>query len=478
MDMRDKLFPIFLKEAAKNLKVLQQFSQDGTTAAKDPEALEAAFRAAHTLKGTALLVQVDSVHQIGRRFEALLEKHCIAKTRPTAVEFEAMALAVAWLLRLLVDLQEGRPEPSALFSDAVTALEQATRYPGDTPLVELLDSDARQRAPRLSDPFSTDPDISLDSDELLRAAADPFADDADFSDSHEFAVAPEAVQPLTRDREVVASDDIPAGTELSSAAPLEKSNAAPASVPYDPFAGDADFSDEIFLAGEIVEISEPTAEAVEPAFTAAAGNLPEEIDLVQETAAGGLLPDPFADDFGFDDDFSELVPAPEVVAEAEEKGRLGREPDAGLSDTLSAPLTVDPVAEIYESLLLPGKDVEPRQEYHCCRFELSGNRYYLPIEYMVEIADCPPLVPLPLAPPLVSGLINLRSKVMPVIDLSVLEDSRQIDSGVPRLVVAEFQGDMLAFLTGNLPSLSSELVGEEIDLPAFIQKYKLKGVEA
>ncbi len=486
MDVRDKLFPIFIKEAAKNLKILQHFLLDAALSGSDPDELEAAFRAAHTLKGTALLVQVDSVHQIGRRIEALLERHLSAKTGPTVVECEAMELAVAWLQRLLIDLQEGRSGSTSLVADALTALELAARFPGKTHLVELLDSDAQQRAPHLDDPFASDPELLLDDEEILRIANDPFADDPDFGIGS--SLLPDPVEVLTQPAE---PDQADSERSLSASAvdllpeipaqPLQPKTSAAncGELPFDPFADDCSFVDdeeEISISAEelsqdslpaAVAHQEPSADQAETGESLAA--------VTREAVA--QLEDPFADDSGFEQTFT---PEPADVSANAEAAAKFQDESVAATGSVADPDAInnDRTQELVDSLLLPNAGVGLQRRYVCCCFDLSGGKYYLPIEYMIEIAEIPQLFPLPLAPPLVSGLINLRSQVMPVIDLSSLKQRQQQPvGGVRRLVVVEHQGERLAFLAEGIPCLSEELIGDRIDLPTFLQEHKIRGLE-
>ncbi|HEY5672263.1 MAG TPA: chemotaxis protein CheW [Malonomonas sp.] len=456
MDMRDKLFPIFLKETAKNLKILQDFLTAGGASSGAPVPIEDAFRSAHTLKGTARLVKVDSVYQIGRRIEALLEKHLTAKTRPTAVEREALELATGWLNHLLVDLQAGRSGSSALVADALAALDLASRFPGDTPLVELLDSAAQNRAPQLSDPFSADPELPLDAEEIMRTAKDPFADDPSFGFGFNFLPDPlanlsETVSPAQAAPLVSVAD-----SDVASEQQPEPVVADPAAVPFDPFADDLSFLE--------TEESLPRTktENAEVFSVASSVDDPPAEELVESPPAlpkppAALPVDPFADDDFLDDDSAVLAPADSLPV-AEE----------------ATPAQVKGIADW---LLLPDDATMPEHLYVCCSFELSGRKYYLPIDDVLEIADMPPLLSLPLAPAPVYGLVNLRGQVLPVIDLSSLNQQSATSAAVRRLVVVEHQQEKLAFLADGIPYLSEDFVGEKIDLPTFIQSHKLKGVE-
>jgi purine-binding chemotaxis protein CheW len=56
-----------------------------------------------------------------------------------------------------------------------------------------------------------------------------------------------------------------------------------------------------------------------------------------------------------------------------------------------------------------------RVELAC--FELGGTHYAVEVGQVLEIVRCPPLVPLPFAPPLIEGVVDLRGVVLPIVDL-------------------------------------------------------------
>ena len=72
-DMRQKLLPIFLEEAGRKILQLDIFIAATCGEGKSLADLEEAFRAAHTLKGTAALVQADAIRSLSGRIEGLLE---------------------------------------------------------------------------------------------------------------------------------------------------------------------------------------------------------------------------------------------------------------------------------------------------------------------------------------------------------------------------------------------------------------------
>lgn len=54
---------------------------------------------------------------------------------------------------------------------------------------------------------------------------------------------------------------------------------------------------------------------------------------------------------------------------------------------------------------------------HLLAFELAARRLALPVEHLDTIVRAAAITPLPHAPPFVEGVINLRGRVIPVIDL-------------------------------------------------------------
>ncbi len=497
--MRQKLLPIFLAEAGRNLKILKRYLLQGEVLIGDPDELEDAFRAAHTMKGTAQLVEAQAIYRIARRLEALLEKHVSAASAPTPVECEAMQLAIDWLYQLLDALRENEPESKTLVEDALQALDLAERYPGSTRLIELMKSVSDQRAPDLSDPFADDADFLPEADPSPEST-DPFADDPDFgleldvvsgtfgspaADFKEITVE----EPEAEIEDPFADDPLVEGAaEAHSVEGVpdlfgEDPDLSPVPLPdklpenlFDPFAGDPgmleDDDRELSLwSDEHNQAAKDTTSRDAEEDPAAVAEV-EEIQLeaaVEVASPERVVDDPFADDptleMAIEDEF--LSSTGESLTEDLPQA----EPDSPAE--LPGP---DP-QELVTSLLL-GRDAEqPRRDYVACAFQLCGRDYYLPIEQMLEIAELPQILTLPLAPPLVAGLINLRGQVMPVIDLSVLHPGGSQGSAVRRLVVSEYRGEQAAFLAEGIPYLSEERQGEKIDLAVFLAEHRISGVD-
>jgi len=523
-DLRQKLFPIFLGEAERNLAALRQFLSYRDLSEATAEELETAFRAAHTLKGTANLVKAESICKIARRLEGLLEKHFEARTVPTPVEHEALKLATDWLAPLVSALQGNLQEPTLFVTEALQALDLAEAFPGRTPLVELLDSNAEQRSPQLDDPFAGDPELLPQEDDLPEVTSDPFAEDPGFGMEIDLvsdaAKGSESISdPFAGDEDFSSADNLLVDDIDISANEISAQNSSIATepLPFDPFAED---SIGLELEAELGSTPTVTADQTEEALS----EIDDEVQdaSVEESESSELLvaepvDDPFAeDDFdlgvetGSDlkaaeepiidvevdrsfeestDENSVAVSEESSVAEAE-NDPFGEDDDFAVAAEIESSVEEDDpfdsrsvsvakrAEEFAESLLLPDREAAPRKDYTCCVFKIGERDYHLPINQMQEIADLPQLLPLPLAPPMVSGLINLRGQVLPVINLAILNQHQQAEVRLQRrLVVADYQGESLAFLADGVPYLSEDFTGEKINMVDFLSLYRVRGAE-
>lgn len=83
---------------------------------------------------------------------------------------------------------------------------------------------------------------------------------------------------------------------------------------------------------------------------------------------------------------------------------------------------------------------ERASEHHYCVFRSGRERYCLSVREVEEVVEWPVLTKVPLAPPFLMGIFNLRGVIVPVLDIAYPEDRR---SDVPptRLVVAAWRGE-------------------------------------
>ena len=84
------------------------------------------------------------------------------------------------------------------------------------------------------------------------------------------------------------------------------------------------------------------------------------------------------------------------------------------------------------------EDRSPKRQY--CVFRSGRDRYCLSVLEVEEVVGRFVLTRVPLAPPFLMGIFNLRGVIVPVLDIAHDEDRRS-DSFPTRLVVASWSGD-------------------------------------
>ncbi len=429
-DMRQKLLPVFLEEAGRKVLQLDDFLSAVGGEGKSLADLEAAFRAAHTLKGTAALVQAEAVRSLSARMEGLLEGYFEKNCFPSDVEYEAMQFALGHLKKLIDAVATRQVEPSGLLAEAELVLKLAMNLPGRKRLVELLTPEASE------DPFATDPELDAGVDELSLSTEtvtieDPFSDDpqleqdlTDLSDPSPVAEPAEIATPLS----VSVFEETSASSSLEPSLAFFDVN--------DPFADD------------------PALEYVQEQVTA-------ELDD-SESVPSALANDPLSNINPVDE--ASEVSAPELKQEDSFIDRMRKRIEK------ESPLQT--AERLAKTLLSQDEGDTVARQYSCCRFRVATKDYYLLIENMVEISDVPNIIYLPLAPKVVKGLINLRGQVLPVIDLGMQEGGTSKYVAVRKLVVAEAGGEKLAFLTDGIPDLAEDIYGEKVDVLNFIDQFR------
>ena len=434
-DMRQKLLPVFLEEAGRKVLQLDDFLSAVGGEGKSLADLEAAFRAAHTLKGTAALVQAEAVRSLSARMEGLLEGHFEQNRFPSVVEYEAMQLALDHLKKLIDAVANHQSEPVGLLSEAELALKLAMNLPGRKGFAELLTSKDAE------DPFADDPCLDeLDLDDNLgdlsvaiesTSISDPFSDDPqleqDLEDLSGFSssFAPDAIESSSSDS---VQEQAPAASSLESPPSFFDIN--------DPFADD------------------PALEYVQEEVSAGLDD--------SESVLSDLVSDPLSDQNPVDEAAAEAAPVLQQEDSFIERMRKRIEKESPLQ-------TAERLAK---TLLSQDEGDAVARQYSCCRFRVATKDYYLPIENMIEISDLPNIIHLPLAPKVVKGLINIRGQVLPVIDLGLQAGGQMNYVAVRKLVIAEAGGEKLAFLADGIPDLSENIQGEKVDVMNFIDQFR------
>ena len=105
-------------------------------------------------------------------------------------------------------------------------------------------------------------------------------------------------------------------------------------------------------------------------------------------------------------------------------------------------------------------------------FTLAEEEYGIGILKIKEIIGMLPITPVPRTPPFVKGVINLRGKVIPIIDLRLKFGMEEIDyTDRTCIIVVEIEGESGTILMGIVVDTVSEVLNikaEDIeDTPAF-----------
>jgi purine-binding chemotaxis protein CheW len=107
-------------------------------------------------------------------------------------------------------------------------------------------------------------------------------------------------------------------------------------------------------------------------------------------------------------------------------------------DAQLAPLSPD--AETGDLLEALGLFEERPPELQYCVFRTGRERFCLPVLDVEEVVDWPVVTKLPLAPPYLIGIFNLRGSIVPLVDIAFTEGRRP--GLLPKnVVVASLKGD-------------------------------------
>lgn len=83
---------------------------------------------------------------------------------------------------------------------------------------------------------------------------------------------------------------------------------------------------------------------------------------------------------------------------------------------------------------------ERAPEHQYCVFRAGRERFCLSVLDVEEVVEWPPVTRMPLAPPFLMGIFNLRGAIVPVIDIAFTE-GRRADLPPKHCVVASLRGD-------------------------------------
>ena len=98
---------------------------------------------------------------------------------------------------------------------------------------------------------------------------------------------------------------------------------------------------------------------------------------------------------------------------------------------------LEPLPPEAEAVEAPAEERPPERQY--CLFRAGRERFCLSVLDVEEVVEWPPVTGVPLAPPFLLGVFNLRGAIVPVIDIAFTE-GRRSDLPPRHIVVASRRG--------------------------------------
>jgi purine-binding chemotaxis protein CheW len=110
--------------------------------------------------------------------------------------------------------------------------------------------------------------------------------------------------------------------------------------------------------------------------------------------------------------------------------------------------------------------IEENSSVNLACFEVKGQLYAIEVEYVREIVRIMEITPLPNAPTLIEGVIELRGAVIPVMDLGrVLNLGKRSIGMHARIIVMEVDGLVLGICVDSATDVLTLATHEMLDLP-------------
>jgi len=131
-------------------------------------------------------------------------------------------------------------------------------------------------------------------------------------------------------------------------------------------------------------------------------------------------------------------------------------------------------------------EIGQAEESTYCVFKVGEKDFLLPVELVREIIDLSPLFPVPLAPEYVYGVIPLRGRIIPAIDLSRIYPSGKPVYSDAKLVVVDIEVELMrevineniGFISEGLPyfaTFGSDIPANDvIDIKNFFKTFRVK----
>lgn len=140
-------------------------------------------------------------------------------------------------------------------------------------------------------------------------------------------------------------------------------------------------------------------------------------------------------------------------------------PESGLAEDILARFIQEAQSEA-DQVSVAAEGINSSSEYHLVTFNLDREEYGVEIASVQEIIRATDITPVPGAPVHVRGVINLRGKIIPVVDLRTrFKLSKTEKSEAQRIIVAEAGGKRIGMLVDSVSQVIRVPSGLVEDLP-------------
>ncbi|WP_029457472.1 chemotaxis protein CheW [Solidesulfovibrio alcoholivorans] len=146
-----------------------------------------------------------------------------------------------------------------------------------------------------------------------------------------------------------------------------------------------------------------------------------------------------------------LLPPPAASG----NGSAPAAPRTDAADAAPAPASVDEEAALEEAM-------HEARELKLVGFRLAGQELAVPIARVQEVLRAMPVTRLPAAPPHVKGMLNLRGRVVPMIDLAGIMDFSGARGEDRFIIVCRCRGMLVGLLVEALTTMH-QARGEDVE---------------
>lgn len=124
------------------------------------------------------------------------------------------------------------------------------------------------------------------------------------------------------------------------------------------------------------------------------------------------------------------------------------------------------------------KEANEKQEITYCVFRVGEKDFLLPVSTVREVIDVAKIFSIPGAPEYVYGVIPVRGKIVPAIDLSKIYPIDKPSYSDAKLIIVDFNDENIGFLSEITPfflTLDPDMSVEDvIDIKTFFETYRIK----